>query len=285
MIRKLSEKLITYIRKRYGREKPFALSHDGWREFYRKYREESPVRYFLLEKVPDKIDDYYSFLISDRIPDFRRIIAHRITERTHLINTGLDVGYHEIDDRMFYGMFNLLKDFVESEVAWMEFICMDEDHPLYDKYKKQRIISKFFNPFGIQSSLFRSPELGVMHITKHIDMNPYEYTSIAEQNSIINQIEKYRQILELYIWYVELRPNRATNSPYDAFMSIENREEYEKQYGSTFILSDKFKNDHPTVYKQYMDQINNKHNSEQNFYEEDNKMLKKLVDLRSTLWT
>jgi hypothetical protein len=284
VIRSISSKVVEKLRDKYGAEKPFALSHDGWNDFYKKYREDTPIRYFLLETVPDKIDSAYRFLISDRIPNLRNVIAHRITERTHMIDTGLEVGYNEVDDRMFHGMFNLLKEFVEGELAWMEFICMDESHPLYDSYKKQRIISKHCDFLGIQSSKFRSPELGVMHITKNIDMNPYDASSISEQNSIIRQIEKYKEILELYVWYVDLRPNRKYISV-EAFMSIEDREKYEKEYGFCFILSDRFKKDHPDVYREYSNKINSKHDSEQDFYEEDNKMLKKLVDIRSTLWT
>jgi hypothetical protein len=115
-------------------------------------------------------------------------------------------------------------------------------------------------------------------------MNPYDASSISEQNSIIRQIEKYKEILELYVWYVDLRPNRKYISV-EAFMSIEDREKYEKEYGFCFILSDRFKKDHPDVYREYSNKINSKHDSEQDFYEEDNKMLKKLVDIRSTLWT
>lgn len=285
MISKVCSNFIELLRKKFGKEKPFALTHDGWREFYQEYRKEMPIRHFLLERAPDKIADVYGFLIGDRIPNVRTIIAHRITERTHVIRTGLDVGYHEIDDRMFYGMFNLLTEFVESEMAWMEFICMDENHPLYDDYKRERFISNYLDPFGIYGSLFKSTELGVMHITNCLEMNPYDSNSVAEQNSIIKQQEKYKEILELYVWFTTLRPNRTSNNSFDAYMSIKDREKFEEEYGVTFILSDKFKKDHPDVYNEYMNKLNNKHDLEHNFYEEDTKMLKKLIDIRSTLWT
>jgi hypothetical protein len=132
--------------------------------------------------------------------------------------------------------------------------------------------------------MFKSAELGVMHITNCLEMNPYDSNSVAEQNSIIKQQEKYKEILELYVWFTTLRPNR-TNTPYDAYMSIKDREKFEEEYGVTFILSDKFKKDHPDVYNEYMNKLNNKHDLEQNFYEEDTKMLKKLIEIRSTLWT
>lgn len=285
MIEKYCSKILSRLQKRFGRDKPLALDVDGWNDFYSNYKKDMPIRFFLLEKVPEKIDDVFRFVWTNPRKSVRNFIIHRFLERNHVVKTGLPVGYHEVDDRMFHANFHLLKEFVEGELAWMEFICMEENHPLFNKYKKERFLSNHMNFFGIYSSRFYSEDLGILHLTSYLDLNPYDRDSNMESEMVIKQQEKYRNILELYLWYTKERNNRQDDLAELAYDAIKDREKFEKEYGTMFILSDRFKKDHPDVYKEYMSKINNKHNNDEAFYEEDTKMLKKLMDIRSSLWT
>lgn len=286
MIRKFSSKILSGLRTKFGPKKPVALTIDGWRDFENHYRKDKPVTYFFLESIPNKIGEVYYFLIEKRIQSFKEFVLFRFTERTHLINTGLGYGYHEVDDRMFYGMFELLRDYVEGELAWLEFVCMGDHHPFYDELKKERFKSKYLDLFGIHQSHFKSKKLGLYHLTYTLEENPYNSHSKAEQNAILKQQETNRTILELYLWYTQERPNRKKdNVAHEAYEEIPNKKQFEKDYGGLFLFSDEFKKNHPTVYNNYANKIINNEDLREKFYEEDTMMLKKLVDIRSSLWT
>jgi len=164
-------------------------------------------------------------------------------EKHHLIDTKLPKDYQEVDRRLLHGMFSLLVDFVEIEKAWMQAIFSEN-------YKR---------PWWKLNSRFRERELGLKYLDWEITLINSEYDDLQGINAKI--------IKELYIWWVDKRPERI-----DPYSLLEDTPEGES------IFSRKKDPERDKTYKQ-IDHL------EKIYYEEDTLMLKRLIDIRSSLWT
>jgi hypothetical protein len=182
-------------------------------------------------------EDYRYYL--DNIVDW---IRYRTTRRNyHIVNTGLAPGYHDCDERMIHAIFNLLVDFVEIEKAWMNTWT---DNAAYSK------LSWFDRNFR----RFRSPEDGIAYLNWEIN-----------QCNLKDQSDSAKEILDLYTWWKEVRPNRP--DPY-----IEFDYDFSKSFGLTTLKENR--------------SILTKINEIENYYhQEDEDMLIRLMKIRRCLWT
>ena len=175
-------------------------------------------------------------------------VRHRTIDKYHVIDTGLPPGYYEKDCQMLHGMFNLLVDHVDCEVAWMELIW--KDLPWYMTKKR--------------------------YIKKHGEMLGMEYLEWAkalkddEGNPLIDvkysQAWAAKEIMELYMWWKYARPNRT--NPYD-------RIELKDDFIDRWIKRD------PTLDSPLM----NAYEISQQYDQEDEDYLIRLVKVRQRLWT
>lgn len=67
--------------------------------------------------------------------NIKRWIAYRTYDKYYVVNTGLSPRYYDKDKILLHANFNLLKDFVECELANMNCVCGD-DKTLWKKWKK-----------------------------------------------------------------------------------------------------------------------------------------------------
>ncbi len=167
-------------------------------------------------------------------------------EKLYLIDTKLPHNYQEVDTRLLYGMFALLVDFVEIEKAWMQAI-------FNENYKR---------PWWKLNSRFREREMGL----KYLD---WEITLINDEHSNLQGINA-KIIKELYLWWVDMRPSRM--DPYDLMDDLPKRE------GNLSEWINKKDPERDKIYKQ----INN---LEKDYFNEDTKMMEKLISVRGSLWT
>lgn len=187
-------------------------------------------------------------------------VRYRTTRRYHIVNTGLEPGYYDTDDRMLHANFNLLVDFVEIEKAWMN-TWTDNS-----KYSELSWFDKKFRRF-------RSSEDGVAYLT-------WEIT----QSSLEHQSEAAKEILELYTWWKVTRPSRP-----DPFVEAGYNEVFKDQdllgedrfvkdeTGEYYTMKPFSKKEH-AVFKK-VTKIENKYNKE------DEQMLIRLLKIRRSLWT
>lgn len=167
-------------------------------------------------------------------------------EKHYLIDTKLSKDYHDCDTRLLHGMFSLLVDFVEIEKAWMQAI-------LCEKYKR---------PWWKLVSRFRDRELGLKYLDWEITLINSEYDDLQGINAKI--------IKELYLWWVDSRPNRI-----DPYSIMEDLPEGIKGFKDWFGKKDP---DRTETYK-IIDKL------ETDYINEDTLMLKRLVSVRGSLWT
>jgi len=285
MIDNLLKNLEDYIQKKFGREKPYALTVDGWNEFDKKYKEEEPIRFFLCETVPEKILYGYRKLIGWRLRKLREFFYYRMIDKYHVVLTDLEPGYYDKDTILRHANFSVLVDFVESELAWMYLIAhsSDKGDVLFEKYRRKWKMANI-DPTGILKQRFKSKELGVAYLENYIEQNPYdseEDDGYAE--TIKRQQAEYQELFDIYTWYTKTYPDKLEQT--QSSLEFGNRDELEKKYGFMFILSSEFKNDNPEIYKKYRDHMDMRSKLEKEIGEEETDMLIRLIKIRSRLWT
>jgi len=209
---------------------PVAAEMGEWDRIDKENKIKYPIRYFLNEVL---IPNTW-WPVSRFTSDVMSKIRYGWYEKLYLIDTNLSHDYHEVDERLLHGMFSLLVDFVEIEKAWMEVI-------FNNGYKR---------PWWILNR-FRSRILGMRYLDWEITLMDTSDKPQAESAQIIK---------DLYIWWVDVRPNRL--DPYDLMVKWDDMSEDEKSHTSKQI----------TVI-------------EQKYYDEDTEMLNKLVGIRNSLWT
>lgn len=247
--------------------KPLALKWHEWEEWEANMRKERPLAYWLNDTVPGFFDDIRKS-ITKPFNDLRYWIRCRVFDKYHVINTGLEPGYADCDTRMLHGMFNLLVDFVEVEKAWMNVVFNKDNRK---KYK--------YPPFSLgwlRIRSFRCPEAGLAHLDWECSLgNP----NLDEYERCESQAQTAYEILELYKWWKEVRPNRP--DPMDAGgWSAWCRYRDEKGYRP--FDSSNYTTEEQAEERRILDLT---HKIEEEQHQEDNAMLVRLIKIRRSLWT
>lgn len=229
---------------------PFALPMGSWGKREAKLKSWFPIRYFVWDTLPD----FWRYKIARRWRDGRYWIRYRTTDKYHVVNTGLSPNYYDPDIRMLHVNFQILKDFVEIELASMNSAMSDKD--------EDEDISKGLRRFGKllrwrRRKQIRDPKGGLEHLEWEINE-----TSGHQQS---NALEKKT----LYLWWTDIRPNRAESLSTPLVWA--NKEDEE---GLAGVL--KGTNSH--LYKM-------SHKLDEFYEREDDEMLERLMRVRKSLWT
>lgn len=230
-----------------GEKKPQALEWDAWEVWRKEASSKRPVRYFIAETVLDRLQDFVN-LPWDLAHSLSAWWHNRFVAKTHYLKTGLAPGsYHELDERMMHGLFNELREFVESELAHMQ---------SWGENEKKYVFKKG-----------RCPEAGVDHLVwasglKHDE--PFVGKKDPLRGKPTPQAKAAAKMLELYRWWTEVRPNRP--DPHDASGWSEH---WEKKG------NDKAKN----AAAKRLQEIEDEYDAE------DERMLVRLIKIRKSLWT
>lgn len=183
-----------------GVERPYALTLQDWDLWREQMRKERPVRYWLSDTMLPYLQEIWSSP-KDGWRKIRDYISARWVYRYHLINTRLKAGeYHEVDNRMMHGCFELLVDYVEVQCAWM-----------HELSKRERLRRK------PRFRRFRSPQDGIAHLrwAKNLKEDFPGGSSSQPSPQAINAAKAY----ELYIWWKYIRPERPELWTDDRFSS------------------------------------------------------------------
>lgn len=248
-------KLFEYIRKRYELNKPYALDSKGWKEWDAQARASQPVVYFLTETIPDFINDVAHY-IPTPISDIRYYCRNRFNRKTHILPTGFKPGdYHDLDERILYGVMNGLVDHVEVELAYKSRWCNTEESKTA-KWRKGRC-----------------PELGLAHLAWEMTLDD---PALDQNERSDSQAATAREIKAIYDWW-KARPNRP--DPYAAsgwsaiceegrLANLDFLEDGDEDYESRKRESHKLL-----------------HKIEQDYEAEDEEMLIRVIKRRKSLWT
>jgi hypothetical protein len=237
---------------------PGALSSKGWRLFNKEFREKAPIRFW----VRKSFRHFLLYPISRTNSRIYSWFSYRLFNRYHKVDTGLKPGYYEIDTRILNVNFNLLKDFVECELAWSK-IIHEDDRPWYERFRIVRMFKR---------SRFRRPDLGLEYLewASKLDdpsLPPFERSD--------RQAIAARETRELYDWWVNKRPNRK---------KIEVPHYTDQGLGDLSVLDEEF--DHSAEdYKKTKEAMDAQSELDEQWKNEDDEMLIRLIKIRHDLWT
>jgi len=161
-------------------EPPFALTSTGWRLFNNEYKEKAKFRYFITNKVPK-----FFRPIKWKYEAITRWVRYRTIDRYHVVDTGLSPGWHEFEVKILHVSFNMLKDFVEVELASHYQAWHSEEYP-YTWKEKLPFYFRFF---------YRKPSLGLKHLEWEVTLDD---PSLPPQDQSVEQARNAREILALY---------------------------------------------------------------------------------------
>jgi len=213
-------------------------------EFHKNARKKR-LCYWLLETMP-----MYFRVKKMQFDDVIYWFKYRLQKKHkyHLIDTKLGPGYYENDKVMLYGMFAILVDYVEIELAYMNHCFKEEKNT---KTNKQN---------------------GLEHLDWQINL-------VNEDKSSKHQSDTAQEIKDLYMWWTDSRPNRPDAMDVSGYNDIE--QEYDSDLSVMEILAyrdEELKTKINTAFdkadiidKQYEDQ--------------DTEMLIKLIKVRKTMWS
>ena len=104
-------KLADFIR---GEKKPYALTLEEWEEWTKKMIEERPLRFWLSDKLLNKIQDFFLFPL-DLWREFRYWYNIRYVIKTHILDTGLEPGkYYDLEHCILHACFNEFCKYVDK---------------------------------------------------------------------------------------------------------------------------------------------------------------------------
>ena len=184
-------------------------------------------------------------------------------------------GWHDADYKLLHTNFQILVDFVEKELSSM-----------YDSCN----LSEYGNTKLLEPKPRTPREKGEAYLL-HVDEPDYENQSEAD----IARDKKYKEnhkkqdleVLKLYRWWKDTRPNRI--DPWEdlaewrklndfKLVRFETSEEHPKYKKVVFAEND-------PLYKDYRRTSEQASKIDDGYDKEDTKMLKKLIDIRHQLWT
>jgi len=240
---------------------PGSMTSKGWRLFENEYKEKAPVRFWIMNSFKFRWIMPIKWKY-DRVTDW---IRYRTYDQYHKIDTGLKPGYYDVDTLMLHVNFNMLKDFVEVEQAWSRYIWSDER-------KENASWCEKHMPFYRRFYKFRRPDLGIKHLEWAATLDD---PKLPPHERCDHQAVHARETMALYKWWVEERSARK---------EIE-YPEYDKQgLGTMGSLDDDFDRG-ADDYKVYVSAIDAGSKQKEDWDNEDEEMLIRLMKIRRGLWT
>lgn len=242
-------------------DKPEALSWGDWTRWHDDTKKSRPFAYFVMETIPDAWDTTVRF-ITNPVIKLRHQLRYRIFDRYHLIDTKLPVEYHDTSSRLLHGMFSLLVDHVEIEMAWTNVV--------FSRKNRQR--APWWSVGWTRVKSHRNRQAGLDHLKWAMTLDD---TSISASSQNPFQAANAREIWELYHWWTAIRLQRP--DPHDVSGWSE--------YCSTRGLDNLFEPRSDEDQERVSEMLDHASKLETMYDQEDETMLIRLVKIRKDLWT
>ncbi len=189
-------KLICKFKKKFNYPEPKGMTSDEWEAYFKNCKENHKVGYFFFETVLDKVE----YLL--KIPYNIKCFIQNSLSGSNVIKTGLEFGrWHDKDTLFLHGVINLIIDYVEVELAYMQCLCFTG--------KKFSFIEKLTNKD-------RSEALGRMYISSYKE----------ELKDCMESVDRMNIIEELYDWAKSFE--KELENLNNNYMETEDWEAYKK---------------------------------------------------------
>lgn len=259
-----------------GTSKPHAETSKGWRNWRQDAKLAHPVRYWLAEEALDWIQDTITWPVR-KIYDVKYYVNNRWVTRTHALTAhASDIPrgeWRDVGSRFLPCLFNELRDFVEVELAWWHIAW--EGKSVRDKYD-----APFWATGWFRWRTWRCPQAGLDNLDWQMTLvNDYLSDDHPDRNQSSPQAERAREILALYTWWTEVYPNRP--DPYEASGWSAICERRRTDGGDFFDVDD----DDDEGRKERHAALDLCDKIEQQYRQEDEDMMIRLIKIRDSLWT
>jgi len=265
-----------------GVKKPKSETWDGWEEWRVAAAATHKIRYWIAEEGLTHLQDFVNWPL-DKILDVKYYINNRWVTKAHALTAHKDHlqpgGWCDLGNRFLPCLFDSLVDFVEIELAWFHLAwAEDEDRKKYD--------APFWSRGIFHWRTWRCPQAGIDHLLWEsgliynedmgVDPNDPLYGTLTEQAK--EAVEK----LFLYNWYLNVYLKRP--DPMDVSGWSESCDKRREKNGGKLRLGSS-KNESDEEREQTMACLRELRRIEEEYFEEDSEMMKRLVSIRNSLWS
>ena len=257
-----------------GTPSPNALGSREWREWHNGARSRHPIRYWLAEEGLDYAQRFFYF-VPDQLYALKYYINNRWVTRTHALTAHAsdiprgewrDVGY-----RFLPCLFNELVDFVEVELAWWHIAWSDSA-------EKAKYRAPFWATGWYRWRTWRCAEAGLDNLSWQMGLTNVDWCKEDDPDygKPSRQAEAAREIYELYHWWKHVRPARL--EPMEVSGWSQHCDQRRDAGESWFDVDEKDPVDTGPMLAM-MDRM------EEQYEQEDEDMMIRLIKIRRALWT
>lgn len=197
----------------------------------------------------------------------------------------LEPGYYDKDTLLLHSCFDLLVDYVEVECAYLNLYFNDD---LDKKFSwTERVLFKLFGYLSKSNRVY----YGIKTLERYDEMlkDPQVFSCPEEVEQLKQQKETDLNVLKLYIWWTQVRPERpepGEASGWDKWCDEHTMRETYRFVDADVpgckrmecLLSEEEQNKQSKI-------LDDLHQMEHNQYEQDTEMLCQLMKIRGSLWT
>ena len=250
---------------------------EEWRDWRIKAQTAHPIRYWIIETALAAIQRWYEW-IPPKVNNVRCYANNRFLVKSHALTAhprDIKPGtWCDLSNRILPCMFNELVDFVEIEKAWM-LVAWDKEARA--KFEMPWWRGKWWTRWFVQ---WRCPEAGIEHLKWEMSLVD-DYKGSATFGQPTPQAIAAKEIYDLYIWWTTVHRNRPDpfdesgltgwydthKNTTDIYDLLDFNSETEEESAEHSICSMK----HDLI--------------ERSYFDEDTQMMKRLIDVRGSLWT
>ncbi len=259
-----------------GTPMPGAQTSKGWKQWRAEAKSRHPFRYWLADDALDYLQTLV-YYIPDKLYAAKYYINNRWITKTHALTAhprNIKPGnWCDVGDRFLPCMFNELVDFVEVELAWWHLVWEDKE-----KRKKYNAPWWRFGWWNLRA--WRCPQAGLDNLEWQMSLTrDWLSDDDPDRWKLSEQAERAKEILELYKWWTEVYPNRP-----DAMDASGWSDYCEQRRAAGEDLLD-FEDRTPEQEAQSQKALDLSHKIEEQYNQEDENMMIRLIRIRQSLWT
>lgn len=261
-----------------GTIKGGAKTAEGWDAWHQEAKASHPIRYWIAEEGLDQLQDFVTWP-ARKIDDVRHYINNRWFEKTHAMTSRLERGkWHEFDTRLLHCMFDQLVDFVETEQAW--------HHTLWDDHARKKYPRPWYTQGWFRVKNWRCAEAGLDYLAwaSTLTYNSSYGIEPGEENygKPTPQAQAAIETLALYNWWKHTRPARPDPMDASGWSALCDQRRADGKISSVISI---FRDNSPEEAEKSRQILAECDRLEQQYEQEDEEMMIRLIRLRGNLWT
>ena len=251
-----------------------------WRRWNKQAKQAHPIRYWIAEEALNAVQSFNHY-IPDRLYDIKYYINNRWVSRTHGLtadSSHIKPGdWCDLGNRILPCLFDELVNFVEIEMAWK--------HIAFDQEARAKYHVPFWGVGWFRWRTWRNAQAG-------LDLIAWEKSLVCDETwgvdpgdenygQPIHQALRAREIEELYHWWKEVYPKRPDPHKVSGWSEICSRH---REGGSVLDIFD-HENETEEERQEVKTALDLTQEIEQQYRDEDEAMLIRLIKIRESLWT